>query len=222
MVIGASARAATPRRSCTRCWVRSESSKVNCNSGQFRFRALCGASVVASSCNCMGATAMVCERGKTTRRKQQQRRRSSEESNPNSSSSSDDDALRDEVQKRKKTNGTHAHQPYGPVSNPWSLTRLRHARLSRRPLSDRMVLSVRRRIHCGIGRFWRCFLAKICLTLKVLFDGWTRRHAGTQASRAGVAQQQQQQQWSQHSSSREVGRGRAANWERSAGRIQFG
>lgn len=40
--------------------------------------------------------------------------------------------------------------------------------------SDRMVLSVRRRIHCGIGRFWRCFFARIFFTLKVLLDGCRR------------------------------------------------
>lgn len=42
---------------------------------------------------------------------------------------------------------------------------------SRRVFTDRMVLSVRRRIHCGIGLFWRCFLARIFFTLNVLLDG---------------------------------------------------
>src|SRR5688572_16571702 len=37
----------------------------------------------------------------------------------------------------------------------------------------RMVLSVRRRIHCGIGRFWRCFFARIFFTLNDLWDGYT-------------------------------------------------
>lgn len=34
-----------------------------------------------------------------------------------------------------------------------------------------MVLPVRRRIHCGIGRFCFCFLARICLVRKVLWEG---------------------------------------------------
>ena len=38
--------------------------------------------------------------------------------------------------------------------------------------AHRMVLSVRSRIHCGIGRFCFCFLPKMRLILKDLCDGW--------------------------------------------------
>lgn len=38
-----------------------------------------------------------------------------------------------------------------------------------------MVLPVRRRIHCGIGRFCFCFLARICLVRKVLWEGCKRK-----------------------------------------------
>ena len=38
--------------------------------------------------------------------------------------------------------------------------------------AHRMVLSVRRRIHCGIGRFCFCFLPRMRLILNDLCDGW--------------------------------------------------
>jgi hypothetical protein len=40
-----------------------------------------------------------------------------------------------------------------------------------RQTTNRMVLSVRMRIHCGIGRFWRCFLPRMRLIRKVLWAG---------------------------------------------------
>ena len=68
--------------------------------------------------------------------------------------------------------------------------------------SDRMVLSVRRRIHCGMGRFWRCFFARIFFTLNVLLDGWRRRSA---TSKHGGSQQSQQSQRRQSRPSEERG-----------------
>ena len=40
----------------------------------------------------------------------------------------------------------------------------------------RIVLPVRNRIHCGIGRFDFCFLARIFFTRKVLLHGMLRAH----------------------------------------------
>ena len=45
--------------------------------------------------------------------------------------------------------------------------------------AHRMVLSVRKRIHCGMGRFCLAFLASFILIRKVFCDGCTGRQKET-------------------------------------------